>query len=461
MKRITRRTWLAGTAGAMAAPLIAPTALAQRASQENFALGLAAEYVKIAQETENERGLWGRIGGSAAERKATYAFARQIAQYVDEVGTETFTFNAHRPDSWTLRIQGGARLRTAMPAPFDARFPDGRSSAPVKAIEEEADWDHVDGCWVYVELEEIGRNNVRDNLLYQRAVSANAAGLLFSLPATLGSQRWRAVLPVDKPYAVHDARYPDGHRPIPCFCIDAADGRSVAAATVKEAEIVSLIQYAEETELEAKNAVGMLSGSGDMNILLTAHLDSFFQGANDDASGLATMAMVARRLSELPIESRNATIWFAACAAHHDRGEGLRAFVNEDPARFEALNACIAIEHVDAQLGPEGKEAGWPDTLNERRAAFVGPNGWPEIEAVLPELVQETGLMNSAPPVRKACISDLHVVCADKPTFCLIQSPPYYHTDHDTLDKITGEGILNAAEFHLRILETIGAVDLG
>lgn len=461
MKPISRRTWLAGTAGMVASPWLAPFAAAQRRASGNQALGLAAEYVKIGLETEDERGLWGRIGGSAAERKAAYTFANHLAPYVDEVSTETFTFNAHRPESWTLRIQGGARLRTAMPAPFDARFPDGRFSAEVHAINEDADWDAVDGRWAYVAMEEIGKNTVRDNLLYQRAVSAKAAGLLFSMPAALGSQRWRAVLPVDKPYALHDERYPDGNRPIPCFCIDAADGKAVADAAASGAEIVSLIRYAEETELEAKNAVGYLAGSGDSNFLLIAHLDSFFHGANDDASGLAALAVMARRLSELPIESRTANIWFAACAAHHDRSEGMRAFVAQDPVRFEAIDGCIAIEHVDAQLGKEGNEAGWKDDLNDRRAAYIGPNGWPEIEAVLDGLVQETGLMTHGVLVRKACTSDLHVVCNDKPTFCLIQVPPYYHTDHDTLDKITGQGIENAAEFHLRILEAIGAVKLG
>jgi len=461
MTRFTRRTFLAGTVSAMAAPWMSGTALAQNTTRGNYALGLAAEYVKIALETENERGLWGRIGGSDAERKAAYTFARHIAPYVDDIGTETFTFEAHRPESWTLRIQGGSRVRTAVPAPFDARFPDGRSSAGVHVIREDSDWDNVDGQWAYVAMAAIGKNEVKDDLLYQRAVSANAAGLLFSLPEALGPQRWRAVLPVDKPYALHDARYPDGHRPIPCFCVDAADGKAIAEAAANGKEVISLIQYAEETELEAKNAVGMIAGSGDADILLIAHLDSFFQGANDDASGLAALALMARRISEIPIEARSANIWFAACAAHHDRGEGMRAFVSADPARFDAIDGCIAIEHVDAQIGADGKEAGWTDDLNDRRAAYVGPNGWPEIEAALPGLVQETGLMTRDVLIRKACISDLHVVCEDKPTFCLIQSPPYYHTDHDTLDKITAEGIENAAEFHLRILEAIGAIKLG
>jgi hypothetical protein len=37
--------------------------------------------------------------------------------------------------------------------------------------------------------------------------------------------------------------------------------------------------------------------------------------------------------------------------------------------------------------------------------------------------------------------------------FCLINTPAYYHTDHDTLDKISAEGIGNAVRFHMRLLE--------
>ena len=33
-------------------------------------------------------------------------------------------------------------------------------------------------------------------------------------------------------------------------------------------------------------------------------------------------------------------------------------------------------------------------------------------------------------------------------SFCLMNTPPFYHTDHDTLDRISAAGIRNAVNLH-------------
>src|SRR5207245_9904418 len=94
------------------------------------------------------------------------------------------------------------------------------------------DWRKTAGKWAFVSnraTASTAQNIVREKLLYQRAVEHGAAGLLFAIPTPAGS-RWRSVVPVDKPYAVKDERYPGGLRPIPCFSVDAIDGEAVASS---------------------------------------------------------------------------------------------------------------------------------------------------------------------------------------------------------------------------------------
>ena len=91
--------------------------------------------------------------------------------------------------------------------------------------------------------------------------------------------------------------------------------------------------------------------------------------------------------------------------------------------------------------------------LNNNRTAYFGSGGWPEVRTLVPTLVRETGLMTAPPVMQDACIADLFVTCDRVKGFCLMNSPPYYHTDHDTLDKISAEGIGNAVRFHMRLLE--------
>jgi hypothetical protein len=87
----------------------------------------------------------------------------------------------------------------------------------------------------------------------------------------------------------------------------------------------------------------------------------------------------------------------------------------------------------------------------------LGARGWPDLRRVLPQLVRETKVVTRDPEMRDACISDLLVTCDQTKSFSLLNAPPFYHTDHDTLDKISRSGMDRAVEFHMRVLQAIGA----
>jgi hypothetical protein len=357
-------------------------------------------------------------------------------------------------------LQGSTEFTSAVPTPFDARFPDGSVRAPLHAIATDSDWKDARGKVAFVEATMQGsvyRNSVREGNLYKRAVEAGAAGLVFSLPMKPG--RWRAVAPIDKAYAVRDDIYPDKRRPMPCFVVDAVDGALLAAAP--SAQIEARIEYETRTQHDALNVVGYLPGLGRSRVVIFNHLDSFFSGANDNASGIATTVGLARRIAMLPADKRLADFYFVGLAAHHDGGEGMRAFRARDAKRYGSLTQAILLEHTDALGGNEAKAAGWPESFNDRRQAYLGSKGWPEIKAALAELVRRSRVMTADPQMADACIGDLLVICGELPSFCLIQGPPYYHTDHDTIDKISRAGIEAAVDFHMRLLEVIGALAAG
>lgn len=422
-------------------------------------LRIAAEHVRLAEADRGRSELWGRLGGSAAEHASSRLFEKQINPYLRSSKLEPFKFKAYRPTNWSLAIQGRAPMISAMPTPFDARFPEGEVRAPLLLIANDADWNAVRGKWAFVRATMQGssaRNSIRDGNLYKRAVEAGAAGLIFSLPMKTG--RWRSVVPIDKAYALRDEAYPDKHRPAPCFCVDAQDGELLERAAAEERVVSTRVSYESNVDREGINVVGYLPGKGRLGVVFFNHLDSFFSGANDDASGLATTVGLAHRLSRLPVEKRLADFFFVALSAHHDGAEGMRAFADQYPNIFYNATQAILIEHTDAQGGREAKAAGWPARLNDQRQAYLGSKGWPEIRAALPKLVKETGVMSTTPPMVDACIGDLLAVCDQTKAFCLIQAPPYYHTDHDTLDKISRGGLEASVDFHMRLLEVTGAL---
>lgn len=422
-------------------------------------LRIAAEHVRVAEADRGRSELWGRLGGSSAEHAAARLFEKQIKPYVRSSKLGPFKFKAYRPTNWSLAIQGGAQMISAMPTPFDARFPDGEVRAALLLVAKESDWNAARGKWAFVRATMQGssaRNSIRDGNLYKRAVEAGAAGLIFSLPLT--PERWRAVVPIDKAYALRDEAYPDKRRPSPCFCVDAQDGEQLERAAVEARVVSARVSYESRVDREGINVVGYLPGKGQLGVVFFNHLDSFFSGANDDASGLATTVGIAHRLSLLSVEKRPADFFFVALSAHHDGAEGMRAFADQYPNIFYNATQAILIEHTDAQGGREAKAAGWPARLNDLRQAYLGSKGWPEVRAALPKLVKKSGVMSITPPMLDACIGDLLAVCDQTKSFCLIQAPPYYHTDHDTLDKISRQGLEASVDFHTRLLEVTGAL---
>jgi len=171
---------------------------------------IAAEHVRLAEANRGHSELWGRLGGSSAEHAAARLFEKQIKPYVRSSKLEPFKFRAYRPADWSVAIQGGAQMISAMPTPFDARFPDREVRAPLLLIEKDSDWNVVSGRWAFVRATMQGssaRNSIREGNLYKRAAESGAAGLIFSLP--LSPERWRAVVPIDKAYALRDEAYPD------------------------------------------------------------------------------------------------------------------------------------------------------------------------------------------------------------------------------------------------------------
>ena len=443
-------------AGTVALVLSALSAQAQ--TDAPSLLRIAETMTTTAEATRNDAMLWGRLGGRRAERNAAELVLLQLRDAVDDGSLESFEFRAYRPVHWRVALKDRGPLESAMPAPFDAWFPDVEP-APLVVIESELDWGRVSGSWAFVEASMQGspaNTNVRRDNLFQRAVENGAAGLIFSLPTPPGD--WRAVVPVDKAFTKRDERYPDHRRPIPAFCVSSDDGVRLREAARTGALLSSEIEFALNQNLEGRNAVGVLRNGLERSAMIACHLDSFFSGANDDASGIAVMIGLARELAKLTPDERRVNFVFAGLSGHHDEGAGMRAFMDSDPARAVSIEGVILLEHLDAHTGELGEVPGWPESLNDLRAAYVGPQGWEGMDESISEMAKRSGLMDTDPRIVADCIADLYVVCGQKLTFCLIQAPPFYHTNHDTLDKLTEKGLQNAVDFHLEFLLKAGYI---
>ena len=71
------------------------------------------------------------------------------------------------------------------------------------------------------------------------------------------------------------------------------------------------------TGLKTANVWGVLPGATDENIAVMAHTDAFFEGAMDNASGMATLVALAEHYAKVPRAQRRRTMTFFTTSAHH------------------------------------------------------------------------------------------------------------------------------------------------
>jgi len=75
--------------------------------------------------------------------------------------------------------------------------------------------------------------------------------------------------------------------------------------------------------LKDANVWATLPGTGDEAIYLKAHHDGFFEGALDNATGVATLMELARHFAGVPQSQRRRTLHFIYLAAHHGQADHL------------------------------------------------------------------------------------------------------------------------------------------
>jgi hypothetical protein len=90
----------------------------------------------------------------------------------------------------------------------------------------------------------------------------------------------------------------------------------------------------------------VVPGKSDEVIILNAHVDGWFDGAGDNADGLAVLVSLARHFAKA--ENRpERTLVFVASAGHHSPGmNGPRNFVASNPDLAKRTVMMVNIEHV-------------------------------------------------------------------------------------------------------------------
>ncbi len=210
-----------------------------------------------------------------------------------------------------------------------------------------------------------------------------------------------------------------------------------------------------QTGLKTANGVATIPGKSKRTIIINAHADAWFVGADDNAGGLATAIALARYFAKQPKPEH--TLVFVVSAGHHTPGRGGPAFrANHDKDYVADTDLFINLEHVAGQgvirqmpvtqsdnFGRPMVSATteWPKTVAvSNRAPFL-IDVWRQGAACFGLAVQR--VVDTAPNGEPGAFRDLQGV----PITQMISAGPLYHTSGETVDSAPDAGLERAARF--------------
>ncbi|MBQ12882.1 MAG: M28 family peptidase [Gammaproteobacteria bacterium] len=243
----------------------------------------------------------------------------------------------------------------------------------------------------------------------------------------------------------------------PCFNLGGQDGRfleevfdAAAEAGITEPLQASLSLEAEQRGgMRASNVLGIVPGASDENIIINAHVDAWFDGANDNGDGLAITIALAEHFSK-PQNRPARTLVFVGSAGHHTSGlSGPTQLVALNPDLIARNVLTINLEHVAArQLNPARTDThGVRDVITDTGEGFL-MNGLSQRSPYLESIIRSGGIrygLNFVSAASTYNAGDNPRV--ESPVFQLIQGNPLYHTSGETLETISTPGLERVARF--------------
>ena len=261
-----------------------------------------------------------------------------------------------------------------------------------------------------------------------------------------------------------DTRFACGKAP--CFIVGGQDGwfleqvigKASLAGMLDRLQISMQLSSEEKTGLTSANGIAFIPGQSDKRIIINAHADGYFQGGDDNASGLAVLVGLARYFAKQPQPKH--TLMFVASGGHHGPGNGPTALVAAHPELKGNTLLIVNLEHVaylDVVRGktraPNNTGMTWETSVTDSAKAVGVTNESPflvDLWSYAPRCFGVATYLSAGPGVS----GDLGGYRPlGVPMTQMIQSGTFYHSSGDVYEAVPAEGIERAARFHAFLIE--------
>jgi hypothetical protein len=264
---------------------------------------------------------------------------------------------------------------------------------------------------------------------------------------------------------------------VPCFTVGGEDGEflmtviaKAAAAHVLDKLRLSLSQTIETTpKAHGYMLVARVPGRrSDENLVLSAHSDAWFSGANDNASGVAALIALANHYAKGPRPQHD--MYFLLSPGHHSPTGAAQRFVELYPAIPRTNILTINLEHIGQQgvyksyfnprgMGPTMSKYGnfsyvyVPVNWDSPGREISGAPMTPTLKRVLAEAASRTQFTGPARITGGAVAELAPMVAAGATGLQDVETSIWYHTSGDTPSTVAPESLQRVLLFYKDVLD--------
>ncbi len=233
----------------------------------------------------------------------------------------------------------------------------------------------------------------------------------------------------------------------------------------KENAVGSLVMTAETSTGQTANVYGVLPGQIDEYYLVFSQHDTYFDGAVQDASGVAVILALAKHFSETSSPLKRGIVFMTV--AHTNGRSGELNFIKRHRNDFLSKTALvIAVEHIGLELDPQ------PDlkfTVSERpsfRMFFTALNQ--DINGIVKSAVIDQDfrrsvilpqwLVEKITGKARGISAEFHEI--GLPVIGFMSNPPYMFFAEDTMAAVAIDQLVPTANLMATILRTADGYEL-
>ncbi len=394
---------------------------------------------------------WGRITGTKYDRMTTELMADEFTKLGLKVTRQPFTVKElWYPTHWEGSYAAGVRS-----GPLQTLFPinETRPTA-AEGITAEVVWVGVGAA-----PDLLGRDlKGKAVLVYSTFVpggrshsASERAGLFNSdtLVTKAGAAMIINVIAVPGNGQFNPEGAPAGVDAVPTLTISQDEGFMLRdlLATGQKVQIRLKLDIAMRENLPSQNVYAVLPGVSDEEVMVMAHTDGFFQGAMDNASGMATAIDIARHYAAIPQAQRPRTMVFVATPDHHHGETGRDLMIKTHD--WSKVSVILNAEHTSQTLLYMYNADLMTSNAISARRWFA--SGSPAFQQLVKRTFQDFNVSVYQVPETRAGGS-LGAVSVFAPSFHIIDHV-IYHTSLDTPELVPAVGLGYSERAFLKVID--------